>query len=165
MITNNMPVSKLLMLRQILDLDLWNIFNSILMISFPIILIFLLDVYLIVLIFIPLSFFLKISSTLVAIQLINYSPFLLFNLIFITIIILLLLFFCSYHWESFSFFQLVSLVSKMSINSSLYWKDKYRRASVQARVHVIDPLLISCPLTLTGRIDWGRLCKPIKCEY
>lgn len=85
------------MLRQILDLDLRNIFNSILMTSFPIILIFLLDVYLIVLIFIPLSFFLKISSTLVAIQLINYSLFLLFNLIFITIIILLLLFFCSYH--------------------------------------------------------------------
>lgn len=76
------------------------------MISFPIILIFLLDVYLIILIFIPLSFFLKISSTLVAIQLINYSPFLLFNLIFITIIILLLFFLLFLSLRVFLFFSI-----------------------------------------------------------
>lgn len=52
----------------------------------------------------------------------------------------------------------------MRFISSLYWKDKYQRTSTQARVNMIDPLLIACPFTLTGRMNWESLCRPINCK-
>ena len=49
----------------------------------------------------------------------------------------------------------------MSLTSSTYWKDKFQRASLRAKVSVIDPFMISCPYTPTASIDWGSLKMPV----
>lgn len=56
------------------------------------------------------------------------------------------------------------LLASMSLYSKKYWKEKYDRVSTKTKVCIIDPLLISCPFTVTSKVNWSSLCRPVLCK-
>lgn len=50
----------------------------------------------------------------------------------------------------------------MSVTSLLYWRDKFQRAQLKAKVSIIDPLVVACPFSTAAEFDYDSLKLPVQ---